>query len=521
MTAVEWFVERLRERGVKWIATLCGFGLDPLYQAARRAGLRLVDTRNEQTAGYIADYTGRLTRRPGVCAVSSGVAHANALTGVVSAYFDGSPMLLVTGAGPLATAGMGHFQDFPQAAMAAPVTRYCRTIDCPQRAVQILDEALEAAMGPSPGPAHLSFPMDVQTTEVSESELIRSAIRPQPVCRSDAGRAAETLAASERPLIVAGGGLYYSGEGEAMLGFSERFAIPVVVPIWDRGVIDRPVPTFLGVLGAATGGPRLLADADCIVMAGAAPDYRVGFLQMGAVAPGARIVFFDRGWEELQTSYEQAGGPVHAGWLAEAQRRNAEFRQAVERRARRQAEQGMHAWHIIAALREVLTDETLLLIDGGSIGQWAHQALADRYPGHWLTCGRSGVVGWGIGGAMAARLVYPGRPVILLAGDGAFTFNVADLECAARQNLPFVAVVADDQGWGITRLGHLEKFGEPIASSLGPIAIDRLAEALGARGIRIREPGQIAPAIREALDGGRLTVIQVPITGGNPGAEGE
>jgi acetolactate synthase-1/2/3 large subunit len=520
MTAVEWFVGRLCEHGVKWIATLCGFGLDPLYQAARRAGLRLVDTRNEQTAGYIADYTGRLTRRPGVCAVSSGVAHANALTGVVSAYFDGSPMLLITGAGPLATAGMGHFQDFPQAAMAAPVTRYCRTIDSPARAVQILDEALAAAMGPPPGPVHLSFPMDVQTAEVSEHDLVRGVLRPPPVCRSDSNAAA-ALAASERPLLVAGSGLYYSGEADAMLRFSERFAIPVVAPIWDRGAIDRPARTFMGVIGAATGGPRLLADADCIVMAGAAADYRVGFLQPGAVSAQARIVFCDQGWEALEAAYQQAGGPVHAAWLAEAQRRNGEFRQAVERRGRRQAEQGMHAWHIIAALRQVLTEETVLLIDGGSIGQWAHQALCDRYPGHWLTCGRSGVVGWGIGGAMAARLVYPDRPVILLAGDGAFTFNVADLENAARQSLPFVAVVADDQGWGITRLGHLEKFGEPIASALGPIAIDRLAESLGARGIRIEQPQELAPALGEALAGGRLTVIQVPIIGGNPGAEEE
>lgn len=122
---------------------------------------------------------------------------------------------------------------------------------------------------------------------------------------------------------------------------------------------------------------------------------------------------------------------------------------------------------------------------------------------------------------MAARLVYPDRPVILLAGDGAFTFNVADLENAARQSLPFVAVVADDQGWGITRLGHLEKFGEPIASALGPIAIDRLAESLGARGVRIQQPQELAPALGEALAGGRLTVIQVPIIGGNPGAEEE
>lgn len=518
MTSVEWFVKRLQERGVTFMATLCGFGLDPLYDAARRAGIRLVDTRNEQTAGYIADCAARLMRRPAVCAVSSGVAHANALTGVVSAYFDGSPMLLITGAGPLATAGMGHFQDFPQLAMATPVTRYARTIDRPERAIQILDEALEAAMRPPTGPVHLTYPLDVQTTEVAEAELVRSVIPPVVPGKPETADLAEEIAAAKRPLIVAGSGLYYAGEADAMLDFSERFGVPVVVPIWDRGTVNRPARTFMGVIGAATGGPRLLADADLVIMAGAAPDYRVGFLQPGALAPGARIRFAESGWTELISSYERLGGPAHEGWLGEARQRNAEFRQGVAQTAERQAAQGLHARHIIEALRRLIREETVLLIDGGSIGQWAHQALCDRYPGHWLTCGRSGVVGWGIGGAMAARLVYPDRPVILLAGDGAFTFNVADLECAARQGLPFVALVADDQGWGITRIGHLEKFGEPIASSLGPIAIDRLAEALGARGIRVDRAEQILPAIEDALHDGRVTVIQVPITGGNPGA---
>jgi len=518
MTSVEWFVKRLKERDVTFMATLCGFGLDPLYQAARRAGIRLVATRNEQTAGYIADCAARLTRQPAVCAVSSGVAHANALTGVVSAYFDGSPMLLITGAGPLATAGMGHFQDFPQLAMAAPVTRYARTIDRPERAVQILDEALDRAMGPPAGPVHLTYPLDIQTAEVAESELVRSVRGPAVAATPLVESLAEEIAAARRPLIVAGSGLYYAGEAEPMLDFSERFAIPVVVPIWDRGTVNRPAKTFMGVIGAATGGPRLLADADLVVMAGAAPDYRVGFLQPDALAAGARIAFAERGWAALAAAYERLGGPAHQEWFCEAARRNAEFREGIERAAAREAAQGLHAWHIVLALRRLIRDETVLLIDGGSIGQWAHQCLADRYPGHWLTCGRSGVVGWGIGGAMAARLVYPGRPVILLSGDGAFTFNVADLECAARQSLPFVAIVADDQGWGITRIGHLEKFGEAIASSLGLIAIDRLAEALGARGIRIEQPDEIEPAVAKALDDGRLTVIHVPIAGGNPGA---
>ncbi len=194
-----------------------------------------------------------------------------------------------------------------------------------------------------------------------------------------------------------------------------------------------------------------------------------------------------------------------------------DFRRAVEHRAEEQARRGLHAIHIIRAIQEVLLENPVLLIDGGSIGQWAQQLLCrDRYPGDWLTCGRSGVVGWGIGGAMAARLVFSERPVILLSGDGAFTFNVADLESAVRQSLPFVAIVADDQGWGITRLAHIREFGVPIASSLGPIAFDRLALSLGAHGVRVSTPGEITHELRKAIDKPVVTVIHVPITGGNP-----
>jgi acetolactate synthase-1/2/3 large subunit len=117
---------------------------------------------------------------------------------------------------------------------------------------------------------------------------------------------------------------------------------------------------------------------------------------------------------------------------------------------------------------------------------------------------------------MGARLAFPDRPVVLVSGDGAFTFNIADIECAVRQNLPFVAIVADDQGWGITRTGHMLQFGEPISSSLGPIAFADVATAFGARGVRATTPDAIGRELRQALDRAAVTVIHVPIVGGNP-----
>ncbi len=519
MTAAELLIQDLQKRGIRWMATLCGHGLDPLFQAARNAGMRLVDARNEQTASYIAESAGRLTRQPGVCAVSSGIALVNALTGAANAWFDRSPMLLISGAAATATAGMGHFQDMDQVTLARPITKFSRSIDCAARVLDILDEALGIATTDPPGPVHLMFPMDVQNTEVSEGELVPLAAfteRRGPV-DAEPNEVAYALAASRQPLVIAGSGVFYRAGGPQMLRFCEGLRIPVVTPIWDRGSVDRPSPIFLGVIGAATGGPPYLREADCIIMAGAEVDYRLGYLRPPGVRSDARILPFNGDWDELAASCRRSGATVPEAWLASCVQRRDEFRRGIEQRAQQTPNGTMHPAHVIRAIQDVLTEDPVLLIDGGNIGQWAHQLLcADRYPGHWLTCGRSGVVGWGVGGAMAARLAYPERPVILLSGDGAFTFNIADLESAARQNLPFVAIVADDQGWGITRSGHERQFGAPIASSLGPIAFDRLAESLGCRGVRAETPPELARALREAMTAPSVTVIHAPISAGGP-----
>jgi acetolactate synthase-1/2/3 large subunit len=430
-------------------------------------------------------------------------------------------MLLISGSAAMTTAGMGHFQDMDQVTLARPITKVSRSVDCAPRVREILAEALRMATVDPPGPVHLLFPMDIQNTEVSESALVPpAAFSPRrAAAEADIDEVAHTLAASERPLVIAGSGIFYDTGDPGMLRFCEDRRIPVVTPIWDRGSVDQPSPVFLGVIGAATGSPPYLSEADCIVMAGAEVDYRLGYLRPPAVRSDARILSFRSKWDELAASCRRQADTAPKGWLASCVRRRDEFRRNVEQRAQETNADTLHAVDVIRAIQDVLAEDPVLLIDGGNIGQWAHQLLcADRYPSHWLTCGRSGVVGWGIGGAIAARLAYPQRPVILLSGDGAFTFNIADLESAARQKLPFVAIVADDQGWGITRSGHVRQFGAPIASSLGPIAFDRLADSLGCRGFRAETPAELTRALRQAMTFPEVTVIHTPIMAGGPTA---
>jgi len=513
-TAVEWLVEDLLRRGVTWVATLCGHGLDPFFYAARQAGLRLIDTRNEQTAAYMAEVYGRLTGTPGVCAVSSGVAVANALAGLVNAHLDGAPMLLLSGSAALPTLGKGAFQDLDQVELAASVSQYSRLIDRPSRILHLLEEAWTKALSPRPGPVHLMMPMDVQRAAVHSQELIRNT-RPAPPSPPEPAleKIAAQFALSKRPLILAGSGIYYAGHGPALVDFAERHHIPVQTPIWDRGIFDRPSPAFLGVAGAASGGPDLSSQSDCFLAAGVESDYRVGYFRQNAP-----ILKIGHAWPRFPELYRSAGGASHSAWLEQARAQRDAFNSQVAAAAEAQRQNTRaHSIDVVCAIRDALPDDAILIIDGGSIGQWAHQILcADRYPGHWLTCGRSGVVGYGLAAAMAARLAHPNRPILLLSGDGAFTFTVAEIECAVRQKLHFTAIVADDQSWGITQTGHIKQFGHPISTQLGPIRFDLLAESLGARGERIDSPAEIAPELRAALPAGAVTVLHVPVSGGNP-----
>jgi acetolactate synthase-1/2/3 large subunit len=512
--AVEFFVDELKSRGVDFISALCGHGLDPLFFAARRAGIRIVDVRNEQTAAYIADYFGRATRRVGVCASSSGVAVANALTGVMNAWFDHSPMLYISGAAASSTLGLGAFQDSPHVAMAHPITKLSASILHPERVLQILDQAWETARALPCGPVHLEFPMDVQTAAIDAAAFIRPvAQRPAPTTHTPAylQQLARALIESQRPLIIAGTEVYYAREGADLLDFAERYAIPIQTPIWDRGIVDAPHPLFMGVIGAASGGPALLEQSDCVLLA-AASDYRLGYLQTSQ-----KVHRLTRGWRALSEYATDIGVRPFTEWSTAARRARNDYTAEIARRAAAQrVASRLHAIDVVHAIGQALPPHGALLIDGGSIGQWAHQLLCEnRYPSYWLTCGRSGVVGYGLGGAMAARLAFPDRPILLLSGDGAFTFTVAEIECAVRQRLPFVAVVADDHCWGITHAGHLKQIGEGVATELGPIDLATLARSLGAQGITAQTPIQLSDALKQSLSTNQVTIIHAPISGGN------
>jgi len=543
LAGADLLISELKRQGVTWISTLCGNGLNPFYMACQKAGIRLIDTHNEQAAAYMADAYARLTGHVGVCAVSSGIAHSNALTGVANAFFDGAPVLLITGASAGYGADRGVFQEFDQVALAAPICKFAKCVTRTSDLVFLVRQAFATALSGRPGPVHLTIPLDILEEDVGTySDMVKernvqtSAI--EQAYSEALGKAVRAIRRAQRPILVAGSGVFYARAQESLIRFSEASAIPIITPIWDRGAIEKPHPNFLGVIGAATGEPRLLEDADLIILAGARGDYRLGFLMPPKAREDVFIIRIDRDACELRQGIvpdlsflaspapllnqlakemHSLGEPAHKKWLEEAQERRRLFRARWIEKSH-PTTKPMSGLHIVKAIRPLLTDEVVLLIDGGNIGQWAHMVLADHYPSNWLTCGASAVVGWGMPGAMAAKLAYPNRNVLLLSGDGAFGFTLTELESAVRQNLPFVAVIANDSAWGIVISDQRRAFGEEgvICSKVGAIRFDQVAEALGANGLRVEDPSELTEAIRTGFSADRPTVIDVPTSVGGP-----
>jgi thiamine pyrophosphate-dependent acetolactate synthase large subunit-like protein len=398
--------------------------------------------------------------------------------------------------------------------------------------------ALSIAVSGRPGPVHLTIPNDVLAAEIDALSLRSGPIgllEARPCAAGDAGlvrRAAELLRGAKKPVMLVGSGAFYARAWEALKAFAELTNIPILSNIWDRGCIEEAIPQYVGVTrgGQVTNSalPKL-GEADVVLVVGARVDYRVGQGRPPVFPKNAQIIRVDiepaelnrtvvaevailgdpcTVLQQLADELRRTGVPSHDAWLASVR---AARQVLLDNWAALGHED---AWPLpsLRVCREIapfLSQEITLLIDGGNIGQWAHMLLFDRHPSHWLTCGTSGVVGWGLSGAVAAKLARPQHPLLLLSGDGSAGFNLSEISTALRFGAPYVAVIACDDAWGIVADGQPD--GRRVASQFPEIRFDQVAQAMGAKGVYIEHASQLGPAIAEGLRANTVTVIHVPV----------
>jgi acetolactate synthase-1/2/3 large subunit len=501
---------------------LCGGHIQPIWDAVVDTDADLVDVRDERTAVHAAHAHGAVTGGLGVAMVTAGPGFTNAMTGIANASTSGVPLLVLTGRPPVPQFDRGALQGTPHRDVAEAVTVLDRTAFEPGRVRDHLVEAAGAALDER-GPAVVEVPTDV-LREVPAVESGRPVpTEPHPVTADDAtlDRAADELAAAERPAIVLGRGS--RGAAEAVRSFVAATEMPVLTTAGSKGVV--PGSNECCVPGARG---DVMGEADAFLLLGKRMDFTLGYASP-AVFGDAAFVQVDVNPDalrrnrtpdvairatvestvpELEARLE--GQVADPDWVAALQAAHAE-------RAGRMAEQKaadeepLHPYRLCGAIERALGADTVVVCDGGDALSFGRVALPSSGPGRYLDPGPLGCLGVGVPFAIAAALARPAAEVVCFTGDGSLGFNLADLETAAREDADIAVVVANNDAWNIERYDQVENYGREAGVRLGDVSYATVAEGLGVRGTSVSGAADLDEAVASAIEHDGPALVDVPV----------
>jgi acetolactate synthase-1/2/3 large subunit len=525
--------ERLRGYGVSKLFTLSGGHLFPIYDGCRAEGIDIVDVRHEQSAAFAAEGWAKVTRTIGVCALTAGPGVTNGMSAIASAAQNHSPVLVLGGRAPQFRWGQGSLQEIDHVPFVRPLVKLAATAQDTGEIPGLVDQAVRTAVTPRSGPAFLDFPLDHVFGEAESPGA--SGPLPEPwrgpgADRRAIERAAVSLRQAERPVIMAGAGLYWGRGEEALVALAEELRIPVFVNGLARGCI--PADHELAFSRARRTG---LSGADVALVIGAPLDFRLGF--GSSFAPDAEIVAIDVAEPEktpprapaaelygaLPATLEElraaAGGTDGSGTAAAPPEREAWIRslrateddaRATEASELADGRAPLHPMRVYGELTALLDRDAIVVGDGGDFVSYAGRVLDSYHPGCWLDPGPLGCLGCGPGYALAAKLAHPDRQVVLLLGDGAFGFAGMEFDTLARHGVAVLGVIGNNGVWGLEKHPMEALYGYSVAADLRPgTRYDRVAEALGCHGEMVSTPAELRPALDRALASGRPAVVNV------------
>jgi len=526
---------QLKSEGVRHLFTLTGNHISPIFDGCiKEGGIALVDFRHEQAAVYAADAYARLTRRPGVAAVTSGPGVTNAITGMANAAANDSPLVVLGGRTPLILQDMGALQECPQLEMVRPVCRYATTIFDATRIPDLVHHAFTRAATPPGGPAFVELPLDVLMTQLGGGDLAPcEAQRPTHGTSADHDAlvaAALLIDAAARPVVIAGSAAYWAQAEEELIALAEHTGAPVYCSGLARGLVPAAHAQHFKLSRR-----RALKDCDVLVLLGVEFDFRLDYGLDATINPGAKIVQVHPDPTKIGKNRSVSVGvacdirsflrELTAGgrYLKQSGRRKSTWPASLrsEERARAgkleelapQDAVTIHPVHVFRALREVLDEDSVLIADGGDFANIAAKTLDPVRPSRWLDPGPFGCIGYGMPAAIAANVALPHCTTIGLFGDGAFGFSGFELDTAVRQNRRFLAVIGNDGAWGEMSVAHRKLFPGSEMPDIQFLSqntrYDRISKSFGAYAERIARPSELPAAIRRALGARGPAVLDV------------
>ena len=508
----------LRDRGVTHLFTLSGGHLFSLYDGCREEGIEVVDVRHEQAAAFAAEGWAKATRTPGVCALTAGPGVTNGVSAMASAAANGTPIVVLGGRAAEGRWGSGSLQEIDHLPFVTPLVKSAETVKEPNAIAEATVRAFDVAAAAPTGPAYLDYPLDVVFMDADAE--VPSAPGHEASAADGIERAAELLAAAERPSIMAGTGLYWAGAEEQLRELSERHGIPVFLNGMGRGCLPADHPNaFSRTRGMGLG------EADVAIVIGVPHDFRLGFgAAVGADAKLIRVDVEPNRLERNRVADVDLVGDVAATlaaraaaaepgdrseWTARLREAETEKR-AAEADDRSDDRSPLHPMRLYEELGQVLDRDAIVIGDGGDFVSYAGRVIETFEPGTWMDPGPFGCLGAGPGQAIGAACAKPGRQICLLLGDGAFGFSGLEFDTMVRHGLPIVGVMGNNGIWALEKNPMEYLYGYSIAAELQPeTPYEQVIEALGGHGELVREPGELRPALERAFASGKPALVNV------------
>jgi len=516
---------RLKASGVNTLFTLSGGHLFSVYDGCHEEGIRMIDTRHEQTATFAAEGWSKVTRHPGVAALTAGPGVTNGMSAMAAAQQNQSPLVVLGGRAPAGRWGMGSLQEIDHVPFVAPLARFAATAQSAEAAGRLVDEALRAAVAAPSGVAFVDFPMDHVFSMTDDDGGPGALADPAPAAAADGPaleRAAGLLSAAQRPVIMAGTNVWWGYAEAALLRLAEERRIPVLMNGMARGTVPADHP-----MAFSRARSKALKEADVALVLGVPMDFRLGF--GGVFGPETQLVVADRVqpdrdhprpiaaglYGDLTSTLSAladgigAGGPGRQGWIdalrsAETAARDAEKAELAEDRI------PLHPMRVYAELAPLLDRDAIVVIDAGDFGSYAGRVIDSYLPGCWLDSGPFGCLGSGPGYALAAKLARPDRQVVLLQGDGAFGFSGMEWDTLVRHNVPVVSVIGNNGIWALEKHPMEAIYGYSVAAELRPgTRYDEVVRALGGHGELVSAPAELRPALERAFASGLPAAVNV------------
>ena len=540
MKASDLFVKAMESEGVEYVFGIPGEENLDFLESLRPSSIRLVLTRHEQAAGFMAATYGRLTGKTGVCLSTLGPGATNLVTAAAYAQLGAMPMLMITGQKPIKASKQGEFQILDVVDMMHPITKYTRQISSGANIPARVREAFRRAEDERPGAVHLELPEDIAREETEAPVIPRSRFETPRASVGSIAAAVEMIEAARHPLLLVGAGANRRQTCRALPAFVEKTGIPFFSTQMGKGVIDERHPLFLG--NAALSGDdflhRAIEAADLIINVGhdvvekppfimGRPENAPPHVEEAARAGEARVIHVNYVTASVDAVYHPHQGVI--GDIADSVERLTaavtppahwdftrflEVKSYLDEHLREGVEDDrfpMYPQRLVADIRAALPDDGIVALDNGIYKLWFGRNYRVRQPNTVLLDNALASMGAGLPSAMAAKMVHPDRPVVAVCGDGGFMMNSQELETAVRLRLNLVVLILRDDAYGMIRWKQAEMGFGDYGLTYGNPDFVRYAEAYGAQGYRVESADALQPLLASCLAAPGVHVIDVPV----------